>query len=102
MSTEALAIKHHGENWNQLIDDVADAFFVNYTIADPITESSSYDPYLWAAQAITINEDMNEIEIANNSNYIWVNYWIDNNGSGYTIGRGETVTINHIKFDIYG
>jgi Protein of unknown function (DUF1566) len=58
LSTEALAIKHHGENWNQLIDDVADTFFVNYSIADPITESSSYDPYLWADQALTINEDM--------------------------------------------
>jgi len=55
-----------------------------------------------ATGAITINENMNETEIANNSNYIWVNYWIDNSGSGYTIDRDETVTISKIDFQYYG
>jgi len=55
-----------------------------------------------ATGAITINENMNETEITNNSNYIWVNYWIDNSGSGYTIGRDETLNIGTIKFEYYG
>jgi len=55
-----------------------------------------------ATGAITINEDMSETEITNNSNYIWVNYWIDNSGSGYTIGRDETLNIGTIKFEYYG
>jgi len=55
-----------------------------------------------ATGAITINENMNEIEIANNSNYIWVNYWVDNSGSGYTIDRDETVNVGTIKFEYYG
>jgi len=55
-----------------------------------------------ATGAITINENMNETEITNNSNYIWVNYWIDNSGSGYTIGRDEAVDIGTINFEYYG
>lgn len=58
LMSEELAIEHHDNNWNTLVHDMPDAFFVNYTISDPITEQSNYDPYLWAAQARSINEDM--------------------------------------------
>jgi hypothetical protein len=36
VSTEAIARALFGDNWNKLIDDVSDAFFVNYRIGDPI------------------------------------------------------------------
>jgi hypothetical protein len=37
VSTEALASSLYGSTWNTMIDDVADSFFVNYTIGDPIS-----------------------------------------------------------------
>ncbi len=39
VQTEAVARALYGDDWNQKIDDVSDAFFVNYTIGDPITEA---------------------------------------------------------------
>jgi len=38
VSSEAVAQALYGPNWNQFIDDVNVAFFLNYTIGDPITE----------------------------------------------------------------
>jgi hypothetical protein len=39
VTTEAVAEALYGSDWNQKIDDVSDAFFVNYLIGDPITEA---------------------------------------------------------------
>ena len=36
IASEAVAAALYGPNWNQLIDDVPDAFFVNYTVGEPI------------------------------------------------------------------
>jgi len=47
-------------------------------------------------------EGMTEYQIGSNSTYIWVNYVLDNGGSGYTIGRDDSVTISAIKFEYYG
>ncbi len=33
---EATAVKLYGPNWNQMIDDVPDAFFTNYSIGNPL------------------------------------------------------------------
>ena len=38
VTTEAIAVKLYGNDWNTKIDDVSDAFFVNYKMGDPITE----------------------------------------------------------------
>jgi hypothetical protein len=38
ITSETIAKKVYGEDWNTLIDDVSDAFFVNYTIGLPISE----------------------------------------------------------------
>lgn len=38
VSTEAAAVRLFGINWNTMIDDVADSFFVNYTLGTPIAE----------------------------------------------------------------
>ena len=34
--SEAAAVALYGANWNQMIDDLPDAFFADYTIGDPI------------------------------------------------------------------
>lgn len=44
VKTEALAIALYGKNWNKLIDDVPDAFFVNYEVGDDIDEEEDFDP----------------------------------------------------------
>jgi Bacterial Ig-like domain len=38
VETEAAAVRLFGANWNQMIDDVSDSFFVNYTVGAPITQ----------------------------------------------------------------
>jgi hypothetical protein len=38
VTSESLARKLYGDNWNKQIDDVSDAYFVNYTVGEPITE----------------------------------------------------------------
>lgn len=39
VTTEAVAQKLYGSNWNKMIDDMPAAFFVNYVIGAPITEA---------------------------------------------------------------
>ncbi len=38
VTTEAVAIRLYGADWNKQIDDVPDSFFTNYTLGEPITE----------------------------------------------------------------
>ncbi len=38
VTTEAIAARLYGVNWNKQIDDVPDSFFVNYTLGEPIAE----------------------------------------------------------------
>jgi len=44
IKTEAIAKALYGDNWNSLIDDVADSFFTNYQIGDAIEDSGDFDP----------------------------------------------------------
>ncbi|MDX9893170.1 MAG: hypothetical protein RB292_02035 [Patescibacteria group bacterium] len=44
VTTEAIAKALYGDNWNLLVDDVADSFFVNYTVGDPIDSVADYNP----------------------------------------------------------
>lgn len=44
VQTEALATTLYGTDWNKKIDDIPDAFFINYTIGSPITTSTDYSP----------------------------------------------------------
>ncbi|TAL19164.1 glycoside hydrolase family 5 protein [Patescibacteria group bacterium] len=53
--TEALAISLYGTDWNQKIDDVPDAFFVNYSVGADITTVSDFSPAAELAAASSIN-----------------------------------------------
>ncbi|KPJ84969.1 hypothetical protein AMJ57_04875 [Parcubacteria bacterium SG8_24] len=55
VSSETVARTLYGEAWNTLIDDVSDAFFVNYTMGAPITEPAEFSPDTEATAARTIN-----------------------------------------------
>lgn len=44
IETEAVAIAMYGPHWQQFIDDVPDAFFVNYTTGRPIATPTAFAP----------------------------------------------------------
>lgn len=43
IKTEEIAIQLYGENWNKKIFDVADSFFINYQMGDPISQSNQFN-----------------------------------------------------------
>jgi len=55
--SEEIAEGLYGLNWQSKIDDVSVAFFMDYTMGDPITSVSDFNPLEAAAQAIDINTD---------------------------------------------
>jgi hypothetical protein len=57
VSTEAAATALYGASWNQMIDDVPDAFFTNYKIGMDITTAADFDPAAAAAAASSISVD---------------------------------------------
>jgi hypothetical protein len=44
VTSESLASSLYGPRWAQLVDDIPDVFFVNYTIGAPIMTSSDFNP----------------------------------------------------------
>lgn len=54
---EAVATSLYGSAWNTKIDDVSDAFFVNYTVGADISEASSFSPSQETANAVSISVD---------------------------------------------
>ena len=57
LGSEALAHALYGTNWNQKIDDVPDAFFTNYTVGTPITDTSGFSPTVETAASPDIGTD---------------------------------------------
>ena len=48
----------YGTNWTNLVDDLPDAFFVNYSLGDPIYAELDYLPSTALASAATISADL--------------------------------------------
>lgn len=57
ITTEAIAVALYGANWASMVNDVPDAFFVNYTVGSEITDASQYSPSAETAAATSINVD---------------------------------------------
>ncbi len=57
VTSESLAVALYGTNWNTKIDDVSDAFFVNYAIGSDITAASQYNPAAETAAATSVCVD---------------------------------------------
>ncbi len=47
VKTEEVAIALYGANWGSMVDDVADAFFTNYSLGDTIESASDFNPSDW-------------------------------------------------------
>jgi hypothetical protein len=57
VSTEAAAAALYGSNWNTKIDDISDAFFVNYTVGSQITTASDFNITAEQNNSTSINAD---------------------------------------------
>lgn len=63
VESEDLAKQMYGDNWNKMIDDVSDAFWTNYTIGQPVLNSSEFNPIGVAlyAKNISFNQKFDSI-----------------------------------------
>ena len=57
INTEQLAIQLYGANWNSLVEDVSDAFFINYKMGSQINSLSDFSPVDVKNAASSINAD---------------------------------------------
>lgn len=57
VTTAEVASALYGANWSSLIQDVSDAFFVNYNVGAPIYGAADYNPATATAAATTIWAD---------------------------------------------
>ncbi len=55
--TEAVARGWFGTNWNQYIDDITEAFYVNYTFGQPVENALDLDLEIIRANTISIDQD---------------------------------------------
>jgi plastocyanin len=86
VSSEEIAIALYGNEWNKMIDDVADGFFSNYTIGEAIADADDFDPADVEVSVEDVNDDKNliapmEVRIIDN----------DFTLSDVTIEAGQTV-----------
>lgn len=58
VTSEAIAVSLYGSDWAKKVQDVPDAFFVDYTNGTPITNASDYNPSSVMAQKPTISTDV--------------------------------------------
>ena len=59
VTTAAIAESLYGTGWASMVEDVSDAFFVNYTVGSDIAAAADYDKAAETSDATTINEDKN-------------------------------------------
>jgi hypothetical protein len=57
VASEDVAKCLFGDDWNKVIDDISDAFFVNYSVGSPIASCTDFDPAGERAGAATIDAD---------------------------------------------
>jgi endo-1,4-beta-xylanase len=57
VKTEEVAKALYGVDWNKKVDDIPDAFFVNYTVGADIGSTSDFSPSLETLTAKNINTD---------------------------------------------
>jgi plastocyanin len=57
IGSEAVATALYGPTWNKQIDDLPDAFFVNYKVGAPIADASRYDKAVLKLGVPNINID---------------------------------------------
>jgi subtilisin family serine protease len=59
VTSEAVASAIYGPDWNTKIDDISEAFFINYRVGAPISSFLDYDPIAEREGAPSIDRDKN-------------------------------------------
>ena len=54
-----------------------------------------------AGLSIGADTVMTAVEVTHSATYIWVNFYINNGGSGYQISHGQTINVTSFKFQTY-
>lgn len=57
VSTENVAENLYGPDWSKHIDDVSEAFFINYKVGNPVITAAEYSPPEELGRTQTINQD---------------------------------------------
>ena len=57
VNSESAAVAIFGSNWNKHVDDIADAFFINYTLGTPIYSAGDYSPSALSSVDASIDLD---------------------------------------------
>lgn len=58
VKTEAAATSLYGTTWNKKIDDISDAFFVNYTFGADVNTTVDFNPATEMQNALTIDDNL--------------------------------------------
>jgi hypothetical protein len=107
VDSESAAIAIFGSNWNKHVDDIADAFFINYTVGNPIASAGDYNPSSLAAADANFNSDRSyrsgQANSATNTNTNTNTNTTVNAGNGTvaialspysaTLGSGQSTTV---------
>lgn len=96
VESEAVAMALYGANWNQMIDDVPDPFFVNYTVGSSVSEASQYDKDAQTAGSPTINDDKDLGSVTGSGSTLTVALAPDTPAAGLLIGSTALVPMTKV------
>jgi hypothetical protein len=103
ISSESAANSIFGANWNKQVDDIADAFFINYKVGNPIASVGDYNPAAAASADANINLDKSlgggqQAGAAGNAGTVSISL------SPYsgTLSSGQSTTVTASAFDTDG
>ncbi|MCX6745589.1 MAG: hypothetical protein NTX00_01060 [Candidatus Parcubacteria bacterium] len=96
VTTESLAASLYGSNWRAMIEDVPDAFFINYNIGLPINNVSDYNPAAATTASVSINADKSLI-VPTTGPVLTVSLAPDTPAAG-TVPGGTTLNFTKIIF----
>lgn len=68
VTTEQVASALYGSTWNTKVDDLSDAFFTNYTVGAPLSDTSTYVPTAVTAAWPTIQSLVDGVAVNGNTN----------------------------------
>lgn len=57
VATEQIAVALYGADWNTKIDDIPDAFFINYRLGSAVNAASEFSPSQLTSLAVNIDTD---------------------------------------------
>ncbi len=96
IASESVATALYGSAWAKSVDDISDAYFVNYLLGSPITDASQFSPSTAKAGALSINGDKGLV-LANSTGVAGVTLAVS--PAVTTISAGQTVTLTATASD---